>query len=72
MALLFVVIDQYVLDESQPTAEVSESLRSIAVLPFDNRSAEQENAAFFADGVHDELLTRLAKIGDLKVISRTR
>lgn len=71
LALVFVVIDQYVLEESPPTAEVFESLRSIAVLPFDNRSAEQENAAFFADGIHDELLTRLAKIADLKVISRT-
>jgi TolB-like protein len=41
------------------------------VLPFQNRSANEENAAFFADGVHDELLTNLSKIGDLKVISRT-
>lgn len=57
LALVFVVIDQYVLEESPPTAEVFENLRSIAVLPFDNRSAEQENAAFFADGIHDELLT---------------
>ena len=54
-----------------PAADVSENLRSIAVLPFDNRSAEEENAAFLADGVHDELLTRLSKIHDLKVISRT-
>jgi TolB-like protein len=45
--------------------------KSIAVLPFQNRSANEENAAFFADGVHDELLTNLSKIGDLKVISRT-
>ena len=71
LALVFVVIDQYVLEESAPTAEVSENLRSIAVLPFTNRSAEEENAAFFADGIHDELLTRLSKIHDLKVISRT-
>ena len=67
LALLFVVIE-YVLP---PTADVSENLRSIAVLPFDNRSAEEEDAAFFADGVHDELLTRLSKIHDLRVISRT-
>jgi hypothetical protein len=45
--------------------------KSIAVLPFQNRSANEENAAFFADGVHDEILTNLSKIGDLKVISRT-
>ena len=44
--------------------------KSIAVLPFENRSADQENA-FFADGVHDEILTDLAKVADLKVISRT-
>src|SRR6266849_3778580 len=44
--------------------------KSIAVLPFENRSANQENA-FFTDGVQDEILTDLAKIADLKVISRT-
>ena len=43
--------------------------KSIAVLPFENRSEEKANA-FFADGVQDEILTRLAKIADLKVISR--
>ena len=45
--------------------------KSIAVLPFENRSADEEDAEFFAAGVHDELLTLLSKIGDLKVISRT-
>ena len=44
--------------------------KSIAVLPFENLSKEQENA-FFADGVQDEILTELARIADLKVISRT-
>jgi TolB-like protein/Flp pilus assembly protein TadD/tRNA A-37 threonylcarbamoyl transferase component Bud32 len=44
--------------------------KSIAVLPFENLSADEENA-FFADGVQDEILTDLAKIADLKVISRT-
>ncbi len=44
--------------------------KSIAVLPFQNLSAEEENA-FFADGVQDEILTTLAKVADLKVISRT-
>ena len=44
--------------------------KSIAVLPFENLSAEQENA-YFANGMQDEILTRLSKIGDLKVISRT-
>ncbi len=44
--------------------------KSIAVLPFENFSADPENA-FFADGIQDDLLTNLAKIADLKVISRT-
>jgi TolB-like protein len=44
--------------------------KSIAVLPFENLSADPENA-FFADGVQDEILTNLAKIADLKVISRS-
>src|SRR5437667_405873 len=42
----------------------------IAVLPFENLSDEKENA-FFADGVQDDILTKLAKIADLKVISRS-
>src|SRR6266699_2397851 len=42
----------------------------IAVLPFENLSQDKENA-FFADGVQDDILTKLAKIADLKVISRT-
>lgn len=46
------------------------SRQSIAVLPFVNRSSREEDA-FFADGIHDDLLTSLAKIGSLKVISRT-
>jgi TolB-like protein/class 3 adenylate cyclase/Tfp pilus assembly protein PilF len=52
-------------DVGLPIAE-----KSIAVLPFENLSAEKENA-YFADGVQDEILTRLSKIADLKVISRT-
>jgi len=44
--------------------------KSIAVLPFQNLSKDEENA-FFADGVQDEILTTLAKVADLKVISRT-
>lgn len=44
--------------------------KSIAVLPFENLSDEKQNA-FFADGVQDEILTDLAKVADLKVISRT-
>ena len=44
--------------------------KSIAVLPFENRSRDPDNA-YFADGIQDEILTRLSKIADLKVISRT-
>jgi TolB-like protein/class 3 adenylate cyclase/Tfp pilus assembly protein PilF len=44
--------------------------KSIAVLPFENRSEEKQNA-YFADGVQGEILTGLAKVADLKVISRT-
>src|SRR5947199_793204 len=53
------------------TASASElSAKSIAVLPFDNLSRDPDNA-YFAEGVQDEILTRLAKVADLKVISRT-
>ena len=44
--------------------------KSIAVLPFENRSEDKSNA-YFTDGIQDEILTRLSKIRDLKVISRT-
>ena len=50
------------------TGSISE--KSIAVLPFENLSSDKENA-YFADGIQDEILTRLSKIADLKVISRT-
>ena len=52
-------------ETTTPSAE-----KSIAVLPFENLSKDEENA-FFAGGVQDEILTDLAKIADLKVISRT-
>jgi len=50
-------------------APVSIPEKSVAVLPFENLSKEKENA-YFADGVQDEILTGLAKVADLKVISR--
>jgi TolB-like protein len=55
---------------NKPNAPADISSKSIAVLPFENLSANQENA-FFSDGVQDEILTDLAKVADLKVISRT-
>jgi class 3 adenylate cyclase len=53
---------------SGPSLHIPE--KSIAVLPFENLSSDKENA-YFADGIQDEILTRLSKIADLKVISRT-
>jgi TolB-like protein/Tfp pilus assembly protein PilF len=53
---------------TQSVRAISE--KSIAVLPFENRSEEKANA-YFANGIQDEILTRLSKIADLKVISRT-
>src|SRR5947208_1772506 len=54
----------------QPPLAVAIESKSIAVLPFENRSEDKANA-YFADGIQDEILVRLAKIADLKVISRT-
>ena len=54
----------------QRTRSFTPEERSIAVLPFANLSSDKENA-YFAEGIQDEILTRLSKIGDLKVISRT-
>src|SRR5438034_4071697 len=53
-----------------PMAATAISDKSIAVLPFENLSEEKANA-YFADGIQDEILTKLATIRDLKVISRT-
>jgi TolB-like protein/Tfp pilus assembly protein PilF len=56
--------------EPKTSAALSIPEKSIAVLPFENLSRDPDNA-FFTDGVQDEILTDLAKIADLKVISRT-
>mgnify|MGYP003694508731 CR=1 FL=1 len=53
-----------------PRAGATKMEKSIAVLPFENFSGKAENA-YFADGIQDDILTNLSKIGDLKVISRT-
>src|SRR6266508_1383712 len=52
-----------------PRASARKIDKSIAVLPFQNLSDEKENA-YFADGIQDDILTNLSKVGDLKVISR--
>src|SRR5436309_1529303 len=73
IALLVVaaVVGAFIFVLRKPTrSTLSVAEKSIAVLPFENLSEEKANA-FFADGVQDEILTNLAKIADLKVISRT-
>jgi serine/threonine-protein kinase len=57
-------------DDIAPAPALAVSEKSIAVLPFENLSDDRENT-FFADGVHDDILSSLARIADLKVISRT-
>ncbi|HST30486.1 MAG TPA: tetratricopeptide repeat protein [Chthoniobacterales bacterium] len=64
-------IGRYTAGNKSTSAAPNElSNKSIAVLPFDNLSRDPDNA-FFAEGVQDEILTRLAKVADLKVIART-
>jgi TolB-like protein/class 3 adenylate cyclase/Tfp pilus assembly protein PilF len=58
----------YIFSHRSGSKAISE--KSVAVLPFENLSRDPDNA-YFADGIQDEILTRLAKIADLKVISRT-
>lgn len=72
IGVLLVVITLLIVDRRRParTPSVAVIEKSIAVLPFQNMSDEKENA-FFADGVQDDILTALAKVADLKVISRT-
>jgi TolB-like protein/Flp pilus assembly protein TadD len=72
IAVLLLVIGILVFQRLHPNVSpaVSSSLeKSIAVLPFDNLSGDPDNA-YFSDGIQDEILTKLAGIGDLKVISR--
>ena len=63
-------IGRYTGRNSSSAASSELPAKSIAVLPFDNLSRDPDNA-FFAEGVQDEILTRLAKVADLKVIART-
>jgi TolB-like protein/Tfp pilus assembly protein PilF len=84
LALGYFAFDKFVLDpvrdvdiaEAAHQEGRSESLiesfgdKSVAILPFKNRSAREDDA-FFVDGIHDEILTELARIGSLRVISRT-
>lgn len=67
IGVLLLAVGVLLFDRLMPAASRE---KSIAVLPFENMSEEKENA-FFADGIQDDILTSLAKIRDLKVISRT-
>jgi TolB-like protein/class 3 adenylate cyclase/Tfp pilus assembly protein PilF len=60
----------WLIQKKAGLAVIAAPEKSVAVLPFENLSSDKENA-YFADGIQDEILTRLAKIADLKVISRT-
>ena len=68
IALFFV--GRYTAGNNASAARTELSAKSIAVLPFENLSDDKGNA-YFADGIQDEILARLSKIADLKVISRT-
>src|SRR5216684_6149495 len=71
LLVLGAIVGGTFLFSRRPTTSALRVLdKSIAVLPFENLSSDKENA-FFTDGVQDEILTDLAKIADLKVISRT-
>jgi TolB-like protein/class 3 adenylate cyclase len=71
LLVLAAVVGAFIFVLRKPTRSTfTIAEKSIAVLPFENLSEEKANA-FFADGVQDEILTNLARIADLKVISRT-
>ncbi len=71
--LIVIAVIGFLLFRYRPPHAAVELLvpeKSIAVLPFENRSRDPDNA-YFADGIQDEILTRLSKIADLKVVSHT-
>ncbi len=70
LALAIIVAGIAIFSRSRVRPMPAAPEKSIAVLPFENRSEDKENA-YFAEGIQDEILTRLSKISDLKVISRT-
>ena len=85
IAVVYFVVDKFALTDRMPTDATQDTNavstlattappKSIAVLPFSNNQRTDEAQAdtqFFVDGVHDDLLTQLARLGELKVISRT-
>src|SRR5438132_5506178 len=70
LALAAIVAGIVIFSRNRVRSVLTAPEKSVAVLPFENRSEEKANA-YFADGIQDEMLTRLSKIADLKVISRT-
>ena len=70
IAVLLLVIAWFAYQRFGSGSRQGPPEKSIAVLPFENRSEEKANA-YFADGIQDEILTRLAKISDLRVIARS-
>ena len=70
LALTAIVAGIAMFSRNRVRSTLSVSAKSIAVLPFENLSEDKANA-YFADGIQDEILTKLASIADLKVISRT-
>ncbi len=71
LAVVLLLADKFVLHKDAETAAApAVHGKSIAVLPFANLSEDKGNA-YFAEGIQDEILTRLSKVADLKVISRT-
>jgi TolB-like protein/cytochrome c-type biogenesis protein CcmH/NrfG len=72
LAVAVLLADRFVPREQAQAPALTKAVtdKSIAVLPFENLSADKDNG-YFADGIQDEILTHLAKIGALRVISRT-
>ena len=70
MSIGLFLLGRYSVQTPRQSEAATVSNKSIAVLPFDNLSRDPDNV-FFAEGVQDEILTRLAKVADLKVIART-
>jgi len=70
LALTLIVAGVAMFSRNRVPSTLAAPEKSIAVLPFENRSEDKANA-YFADGIQDEILTRLSKIADLKVISHT-
>jgi TolB-like protein/Flp pilus assembly protein TadD len=70
IAAIVFAVDQYDTDDKASAPTITQDMRSVAVIPFENISGDTANDPFTI-GIHDDLLTQLSRIGSLKVISRT-